>query len=88
MCLAVLAALNLVRVGEVAIQRWSFPAGSGDTLKPHYHAGIEHILLYTFSAIVGINILGLIAAKMATADGGVGTIGRALGAVVPFKVGG
>lgn len=51
----------------------------------HYHASVEDILLYGISAIVVINLLGLAAAKLAERDGYTGEIGKALGAVVPFK---
>lgn len=58
----------------------------GDTTtRPHFHTGIDHILLTGITAIVVIDVLGLAAAQLAQRSGMVGSFGRALGAVVPFK---
>jgi hypothetical protein len=51
----------------------------------HWHGSIENILLYGISAIIVIDVLGLVAAKATERPGTVGQFGRALGAVIPFK---
>ena len=53
-------------------------------MKVHYHASIEHIILYGVSAILFINIVGLGAAMLAKRDGVIGAAGKAIGSVVPF----
>ena len=54
-------------------------------MRPHFHAGIEHVILYGVSAVIFIDVMGLVAGKLAAQSGYVGQFGRALGAVVPFK---
>lgn len=50
----------------------------------HWHASIENIALYTVSAIIGINVLNIVAAKMAgSSNDGVRRVGEALGAITP-----
>jgi hypothetical protein len=51
----------------------------------HWHASVENVLLYGISAIIVIDVLGLLAAKVAERPGTIGQFGRALGAVVPWK---
>ena len=53
-------------------------------MRPHYHATIEHILLYGVSAIIVINVTRLGAAKLSTQPGALGQIGRSVGALVTF----
>lgn len=54
-------------------------------MRPHFHAGIEHVILYGVSAVIFIDVIGLLSAKLATQPGMVGQIGKSLGAVIPFK---
>lgn len=54
-------------------------------MKPHYHAGIQHILLTGIAAVIFIDVTGLIAANLAKQRGMVGQFGQALGAVIPWK---
>jgi hypothetical protein len=54
-------------------------------VKPHFHSGIQAIILTGISAVVFIDVMGLIAAKLAVQSGPVGKFGTALGAVIPFK---
>lgn len=54
-------------------------------MKVHWHGSVDNIVLYGISAIIVIDVLGLSAAWMAQRDGAIGTFGKALGAIVPFK---
>lgn len=54
-------------------------------MKPHYHAGIQHIIVYGISAVIFIDVMGLLAAKLAAQPGMAGKFGAAFGAVIPFK---
>lgn len=54
-------------------------------MKPHYHAGVQHILIAGISAVIFIDVVGLLAAKLAAQNGYIGKFGTALGAVIPFK---
>lgn len=54
-------------------------------MRPHFHAGIEHVVLYGVSAVIFINVAGLLAAQLAKQNGSVGKFGAALGAVIPWK---
>lgn len=54
-------------------------------VKPHFHAGIEHVIIYGISAVIFIDVMGLVAAKLSAQPGPVGAFGRAFGAVIPFK---
>lgn len=53
-------------------------------MRPHFHAGIEHVILYGVSAVVFIDVMGLLAAQLSKRGGMVGQFGDALGAVIPF----
>jgi hypothetical protein len=53
-------------------------------MRDHYHATIEHILLYGVSAIIVINLVRIGAAKLGTMDGAMGAAGRSIGALVTF----
>lgn len=51
----------------------------------HYHAGIEHIVVYGASAILMIHVIRFVAARAVNANiPAVQTIGKALGATVHF----
>lgn len=50
----------------------------------HFHTGVHDIALYTVSAVIGINVLRLVAVKMAAMGGPFHTLGSALGATVTF----
>lgn len=52
-------------------------------MKPHFHAGIEHVLLYGVSALIFFNVLNIVAAHAVTQGGMVGKFGSALGAITP-----
>ncbi len=54
-------------------------------MRIHWHGSIEDVLMYGISAIIVIDVLGLLAAHMAKRQGVVGTLGQSLGAIVPFK---
>lgn len=54
-------------------------------MKFHYHVSIEHVILTGIMAVVFIDVTGLLAAQLAKRDGVVGTLGKSLGAVIPFK---
>lgn len=56
-------------------------------MRPHYHATIEHVLLYGVSAILVINLTRIAAVKLGTQPGIVGSIGRSVGALVTFSGG-
>lgn len=53
-------------------------------MKIHYHGSIEDILMTGIAAIIVIDLLGITAAYLSKQKGVVGTLGQALGAVVPF----
>lgn len=53
-------------------------------MKPHYHATVEHILLYGVSAIIVINLWRVAAAWAGTKGGAIGTIGHAAGTLTTF----
>lgn len=53
-------------------------------MRDHYHATIEHILLYGVSAIIVINLTRIAAAKIGAMDGVMGSVGRSVGALVTF----
>jgi hypothetical protein len=53
-------------------------------MKPHFHAGIEHVLLYGISAVIFIDVMGIVASKLAARPGVIGNLGKSLGAVIPF----
>lgn len=54
-------------------------------MREHYHTSIEHILLTGLSAIIVIDVLGLLAIQMVRSRNEiVSRTGKALGAVVPF----
>lgn len=56
------------------------------SVKIHFHGGVEHILLYGVSAIIVIDVLGLVAGRMVASNQPyVSQVGKALGAIVPFK---
>lgn len=54
-------------------------------MKPHFHAGIQHVILYGIAAVIFIDVAGLSAAWLMKRGGMVGQVGTALGAVIPFK---
>ena len=55
-------------------------------MKIHFHGGVEHVLLYGVSAIIVIDVLGLVAGRMVASNQPyVSQVGKALGAIVPFK---
>lgn len=54
-------------------------------VKPHYHLSAHQIVLTGVAAVIFIDVMGLIAAKLAAKSGIVGQFGTALGAVIPFK---
>ena len=54
-------------------------------MKFHLHTSVEDVILTGIMAVVFIDVTGLLAAQMAKRDGVVGTVGKSLGAVIPFK---
>jgi hypothetical protein len=50
----------------------------------HFHVSIDAVLVYGISAIIVINLLRILFAKMAQLPGPVGAIGVSLGALVHF----
>lgn len=53
-------------------------------MRPHYHATVEHILLYGVSAIIVINLVRIASAKLGAQPGVIGQIGKSTGALVTF----
>ncbi len=54
-------------------------------MKFHLHTSVEDVILTGIMAVVFIDVTGLLAAHMAKRDGVIGTVGKSLGAVIPFK---
>lgn len=53
-------------------------------MKGHFHATVDSILLYGVSAIIVINLTRIVAAKLGTMPGALGTVGQNVGALVHF----
>jgi hypothetical protein len=53
-------------------------------VREHWHATVDHVLLYGVSAIIVINITRILAAKLGAMDGPLGTVGQNVGALVHF----
>lgn len=60
---------------------WGLPLPS-----VHWHGSVENVLLYGVSAIIVIDVLGISAAWLTRQNNPtVSAVGKALGAIVPFK---
>lgn len=53
-------------------------------MREHWHATVDHIFLYGVSAIVVINFWRIVAAKLGTMEGPIGSLGRNMGSLVHF----
>jgi hypothetical protein len=50
----------------------------------HWHSGIESVALYGLSAVIFINLMRFVAAWLAGMPGGIGGLGKSMGALVTY----